>query len=220
MAFRYTGVNWEGRFWRTVGAITTLGQQIEQLRPGSYPVDGTVASKAHDVVSPNSDHRPDWDVPGNVRAIDFGGPAGFIDDTVEAIRVSRDPRVRYVIHDRRMFSSYPKPGYPPFTWRPYTGPAPHSSHAHVSVVDDVRGESTVPWDLEDDVPQFTEEEAEQLRKLVAGLESKDSSGWGFATQGVDLIRRERQLPLHEPETSGGDVLKRGDIVQLGNPASD
>lgn len=72
---------------------------------------------------------------------------------------------------------------------------------------------------EDDMPQFTEEEAEELRELVAGLKARDSSGWGLATNGVDLIRKERQLPLHEPEPAGRDVLKRGDIVQLGNPPS-
>jgi hypothetical protein len=221
LGFRYEGTNWEGIEWRTVGAITTIGQQIEQIRPGpnTYPTDGTVASRLHDQTNPRSDHRPNGS--GNVLAIDFGGPTGWIFDTCELIRLSQDPRVKYMIHNLRMFSSYAKPGYPPFTWRPYSGASPHRTHAHLSVVGDSRNEQTYPWTItEDDVPQFTEEEAEQLRKLVAGLESKDSSGWGFATQGVDLIRRERQLPLHEPETSGGDVLKRGDIVQLGNPASD
>lgn len=221
MVFRYEGINWEGRSWQTVPAITTLGRQIEQVRPGppTYPVDGTVASRRHDQMSPTSDHRPDAD--GDVHAIDFGGPTGWIAETVEAIRVSEDVRLRYVIFDGRMYSVYPKSGYDPFEWRPYLGPSPHRTHAHLSVRRDPEfANIDDPWILEEDLPQFTEEEAEQLRNLVAGLTAKDSSGWGFATNGVELIRKERRFPLHPNDGPGEEVLRRGDIVQLGNPASD
>jgi hypothetical protein len=128
-----------------------------------------------------------------------------------------------------MYSSYPKGEYAPFEIRPYNGPSPHRTHAHLSVVSDSRGEQTHPWILEDDVPQFTPEEEAQLRALLEhadnlvgigrGLEAKDSSGWGLATNGVDLIRKERATPLHDPPAPISDVLKRGDIVQLGNPPS-
>jgi hypothetical protein len=188
VAFRYAGVNWEGRPWRTATAITTLGKQIERLRRGTYPVDGTVASKAHDFANPNSDHRPDEG--GVVRAIDWGGDAELLAEMAEAIRLSKDSRVKYVIHRRRLFSSYPKHGYAPFVWRPYSG-TPHATHVHLSVVSGPLSEDSKPWTLEEDVPQFTEEEAEQLRNLVAGLTAKGSSGWGLATQGTDLIRKER-----------------------------
>ena len=80
---------------------------------------------------------------------------------------------------------------------------------------------------EDDMPQFTPEEEAKLRALLEhaddlvgvgrGIDSKDSSGWGFATQGIDVIRKERRMPLHDPPTPEDEVLKRGDIVQLGNP---
>jgi hypothetical protein len=75
--------------------------------------------------------------------------------------------------------------------------------------------------LGDDVPQFTEEEATQLKNLVAALKSHTppSSGWGLGTAAVELIRKEREYPLHDPPAPISDVLKRGDVVQLGNPPS-
>ena len=42
----------------------------------------------------------------------------------EAIRVSKDPRAKYVIHEARMWSNYASKGIPAYTWRTYTGPAP------------------------------------------------------------------------------------------------
>ncbi len=143
--FRYVGRNWAGRWFRTTGAITTLGHQIEHSRPGTYATDGTVADRRHDQINPDSDHSPDND--GNVRALDWGGPLDFLADTTEAIRRSRDPRTLYVIHDRRMYSSYSAHGYAPYTWRPYRGVNGHLTHAHLSVVSDHRGEQTQPWTI-------------------------------------------------------------------------
>lgn len=126
--FRYQGTNWEGIRWRTAPAITTLGEQITAAYPQRQPQDGTVASRIHDQVSPRSDHRPDGE--GVVRAIDWGGPDLY--DIAEQIRLSQDRRVRYLIHNGQMFSSYEKPGYPPYTWRPYSGSNQHATHVHVS----------------------------------------------------------------------------------------
>jgi hypothetical protein len=135
-----------------------------------YPTDGTVASKGHDQASPLSDHRPDYR--GNVRAIDFGGPAEYVDSTIEAIRLSKDLRVKYVIHDRRMFSSYPTPGYPPFTWRPYSGASPHATHAHLSVLT-ATGEQTQPWSIAPAPPQEEEEMAFLPLKKGDGLGDRE-----------------------------------------------
>ena len=166
--FRYSGTNWAGIEWFTVPAVTVLGQQITIIRPGVFPTDGTVASRIHDQVSPTSDHSPDGD--GAVRAIDFGGDTGFLADTTEQMRLSEDRRIKYVIHNERMFSSYPKPGYPPYTWRPYTGANGHITHAHVSTLaefDDV----TDQWSLQEEEPVMTDHEhqpmPDQLPRLWA-----------------------------------------------------
>lgn len=162
--FRYSGVNWEGRDWQVASPIETLGDQLEELVPQRFPVDGTVASRGHDQSSPNSDHRPDGD--GTVRAIDFGGSPEWLFDIAEAIRLSQDPRVRYVIHDGRMYSSYPKPGYPPYTWRPYSGASPHTTHVHVSTA--AAGDNDpAEWQLDP--------EGDEMETLRVG-----DTGWGVA----------------------------------------
>lgn len=57
-----------------------------------------------------------------------------MDRLAESLRASRDPRIKYLIWDGRMFSAYPTSHYPAFAWRPYGGPNPHSTHLHLSVV--------------------------------------------------------------------------------------
>jgi hypothetical protein len=201
MAFRYTGTNWAGIKWRTVGGITTLGQQIEQLRPGTHPADGTVASRRHDQINPRSDHSPD---DGDVRAIDIGhNNFETLEEWAEQIRQSRDDRVKYVILGSVMFSSYSKGYIEAWTWRPYSGP--YHWHMHVSLVSDGRCESTRPWQLEDDVAQFTDAEATALKAMVANMRAENSTP-AYVTETIKLIRKERSLPLHAPESADVDDL--------------
>ena len=138
MGFRYSGTAWDGQKWVACNAITTLGKQIEKVRPGNFLTDGTVASQSHDQVSPNSDHTvwPQDATAGIVYAIDIEETSALsIDLLFDGFRKSRDARIKYCIHDRRMFSSYAAHGYPAWTWRPYDNPGlnPHTGHGHVSV---------------------------------------------------------------------------------------
>jgi len=142
MAFRYEGYNWEGREWQTVPAITALGLQIEEVRGGTLSTDGTVASRGHDERSPRSDHRPDYE-DGDVSAIDFGGSPEFLAEVFESIRLSKDPRVKYAIHNQQIFSSYNHADGAPYTLRPYSG-SPHTHHIHISVTDAQQNDGT-PW---------------------------------------------------------------------------
>lgn len=57
----------------------------------------------------------------------------------------------------------------------------------------------------DDDMAFSQHEIGQLQDLVRGLDKMKSTGYGLATGGVDLIRRERANPLHKPESDGGDL---------------
>lgn len=151
--FRRSGVNWEGRPWTLAPSLVALAGQVEGVHPEPHPTDGTVASRNHDANNPNSDHRPHpFDGPGVVRAIDIGETAeNDAFEIAEAIRVSRDPRIRYVIHEARLFSSYPKDLIPPYTWRPYSL-APHLDHVHISTWAE-SDDNTDPWTImEDDMP--------------------------------------------------------------------
>lgn len=65
----------------------------------------------------------------------------------EQLRKGRDPRVKYVIWNARMFSSYPKDPWDRWEWRPYSGPNMHRGHIHVSVVADSRADDRSEWTI-------------------------------------------------------------------------
>lgn len=76
---------------------------------------------------------------------------------------------------------------------------------------------TFPWDrlhanLEGDMAAFTDHEIEVLKDLVASLDAVGSNGF-FAGPAVELIRKERNLPLHKPESSG-DIPAHKHSVKL------
>lgn len=134
-----------GSDWQVVPSLTQLLVQADQAWPVRHGADGTKAGAAHATTSPNSDHNPDMN--GDVRAADIGEVTE--DDGIalaEAMRLSRDPRIKYVIHERRMFSSYKTHEYPPFMWRPYSGSNGHWSHVHASVLIDNQSDYS-PWDI-------------------------------------------------------------------------
>lgn len=185
MAWRYLGVAWDGQPWRTAKSITTLGKQLEQARGGSMPTDGTVAGKAHDQRSPTSDHtvRPTTGS-GIVYAIDIGlrpgwNHSGFID----SITKSRDVRLRYLIHGKRIFKTYPSNGKPAYTWHPYTLGG-HDNHIHISVdkTRAARYDDPTPWVIGGSTaPRPPGDDVEQVYKdLQQGL--KDA---GYYTGAID-----------------------------------
>lgn len=133
--FRQTGTNWEGRPWIVSDAIESLIDQVEAAWPARHPTDGTVASRGHDRGNPRSDHRPfPYDGAGVVRAVDIGETVEDQGELLaEQLRQSRDPRIRYVIHERRLFSSYNHRNGPAWMWRRYSGFNAHLNHVHVSV---------------------------------------------------------------------------------------
>lgn len=126
--------------------------------------DGTCASQAHSQQNPSSDHEPNEF--GEAMAFDLtDDPAHGIDTWAlwDDIRQRRDPRVKYGICDRQMFSSYPSSGYPAWTWRPYSGSNPHSSHAHMSILDGHQND-TSPWFGNSEPPPLT---GQQKRNILA-----------------------------------------------------
>lgn len=133
--FSRAGRNWEGRSFVVNPAVASLADLVERYWPERHGADGTVASKQHDANNPTSDHRPfPFNGAGVVYAIDVGEVTE--DDGIvlaEALRSSRDPRIKYVIHESRLFASYKTASRPPWAWGPYTGYNPHTNHVHVSV---------------------------------------------------------------------------------------
>jgi hypothetical protein len=117
--------------WRLAKSLVTLREQINHAHPRrSKKSDGTVGDLSHR--ARKSDHNPNR--AGVVQAIDIThDPAGGFDSYkfAELLRNTKDRRVKYVISNRRIFSSTTAP----WQWRKYSGSNPHSQHVHVSVMD-------------------------------------------------------------------------------------
>ena len=122
--------------WRLATSLERLRAQLDETAPGrSRNSDGSIGDTAHQ--ARKSDHNPDGG--GVVRAIDVThDPAGGLsaEDLAECLRAARDSRVKYVIWNRRMFSSYGNSRRQAWQWGEYTGSNPHSSHIHISILPD------------------------------------------------------------------------------------
>jgi hypothetical protein len=117
-----------GNGWRLAPSLVKLVDDADRFAPArSRRSDGSIGDAAH--ANRPSDHNP---ADGWVHAVDLThDPDGGFDSyaVAEQLRQSRDPRIRYVISNGRIFSSSNRP----FEWRPYTGANRHDSHVHVSI---------------------------------------------------------------------------------------
>lgn len=112
--------------------------------------DGTCAGAAHHAQNPGSDHEPNILIDGLYyeSAFDLSDdPANGCDAfaLMEMLRLKQDIRIKYVICDRMMYSSYSGTGITAWEWRPYTGADPHNTHAHVSVLPDHLFDTGLWW---------------------------------------------------------------------------
>lgn len=119
-----------GGGWYLAPALVTLAEQIDAVWPGSGPTDGTIGDLSHQ--ARRSDHNPNS--AGAVTALDVDE---VIEDRgellVSELVESRDRRIKYLIHEGRIWRSYDKPGIPAWTAGPYSGTNAHLSHVHISV---------------------------------------------------------------------------------------
>lgn len=123
--------------WRVAKSLLALREQVNKKAPNRKKShDGTIGDAAH--ASRASDHNP-WVIDGNVgvvTALDIThDPAGGCDAgaIAEAIRGSRDARVKYIIWNRQIANHLPLDGQASWAWRPYRGANPHNKHCHISV---------------------------------------------------------------------------------------
>jgi peptidoglycan hydrolase-like protein with peptidoglycan-binding domain len=90
------------------------------------------------------------------------GCDGYI--LAQALLDSRDPRIKYIISNRRIASG--QQGPKPWEWRPYSGTNPHTHHMHISVRENKSlYDSTrwweikmpeVPWRPQGEIPKQTQ----------------------------------------------------------------
>lgn len=131
-------------------ACVAVRRQASRLWPDrSQASDGICASSTHTAQNPGSDHEPHVVYQGTAyaTAVDLTDDKAHGCDAgawAEWLRTSQDPRVKYVIANRRMFSSYATKTCPAWTWRTYTGANPHDKHTHLSIQPDALFDDG-PW---------------------------------------------------------------------------
>lgn len=157
--------------WRAMASLLTLRDQVNAIAPyRSKASDGLVGDAAHQVEQ--SDHNPHY-VAGVgsdiVTALDLTHDPDHGFDSyafAETLRQHRDKRIKYVISNRRIFSSYAVGTTPAWTWRTYSGTDPHTNHVHISVLDAVISDTSTPWNLEGFDVSLSTEEHNALMKLA------------------------------------------------------
>jgi hypothetical protein len=142
--------------WRVAKSLLKLRDQINAEFPQrEKDSDGTIGDSAH--CPGSSDHCPnisDGGV-GVVTGMDIThDPAhGLVaGDVAEQLRLSRDPRIKYIISNRRIANFQALGGQPAYAWRPYAGANPHDKHFHISVKPGKTGlegyDTTSDWNIQ------------------------------------------------------------------------
>lgn len=130
--------------WRVAKSLLTLREQVNAKWPNrDKDSDGTIGDASHSARA--SDHNPDDN--GVVRAMDIThDPKHGCDsyELAEILRQNRDPRVKYIISNRRIANSTQSP----WVWRQYNGSNAHDRHMHLSVVSGASADDTRSWDID------------------------------------------------------------------------
>lgn len=163
--------------WRPARSLTTIKVQINAAHPNRPTAsDGMLASSAHHSANPASDHDPrlirsEW----VVCAVDITKDT-WTQATINALVASRDPRIKYLIWQRRFCAGVAGWGSAPWVWVPYTGSNPHDKHWHLSVnasnCDDTR-----PWQIgaatQEDV--MTPDQQKDLQSRIGTADMNNST---------------------------------------------
>ena len=129
-----------GRGWVLAPSLVAMEAEANRLVPSrSKASDGSIGDTLHSART--SDHNPDG---GVVDAIDLThDPRGGFDVHALARKVSArgDRRIKYIISAGQIWNpARDKPG----AWRNYSGSNQHTKHAHYSVLNGGR-DDTSPW---------------------------------------------------------------------------
>lgn len=172
--------------WRLANSLKTLVDQANHHAPRRNKAsDGGIGDAAHQKSGAASDHNPhikDMGI-GVVTAYDIThDPASGVNtwEMAEYFRLKRDPRIKYVISNSRIFSATVSP----WTWRKYGGSNPHRSHIHISVNSaKVHYDNDARWDIGWAPPTPTQPDAEARPILRQG----DRGEWVRTVQRLLMI---------------------------------
>ena len=187
-----------GRGWKLAPSLEAAWREANRIAPGRSRIsDGSIGDAAHSART--SDHNPDR---GWVDALDLThDPAGGFDAHGHARQIAarRDPRVHYIISNRRIWNSRRASE----GWRNYTGSNPHNRHIHISILDSGRGD-TSPWfgavvpfpqppapPIEDD--QEDDDMGSYMQESTGRARSSTSTASGTVASRAPSSRRRRNL---------------------------
>lgn len=136
--------------------------EATQIAPRrSKASDGICARPEHTAANPTSDHET-----GDAFDLTHDPDNGCdVDALFDQIIARRDPRVKYLIWQRKILRSYDKPGIPAWTWTTYTGSNPHVKHGHVSILPGTRNISAT-W--------FTRHDTDPISPQLPPLKKADN----------------------------------------------
>lgn len=128
---------WDGKPWRVAESLLKMRQQVNALAPNRRTTsDGSIGDLSHQQT--DSDHNP-WILDGAkgiVSAIDITHDPDRGCDCqalASSLQRAKDGRIKYVIWNRQIMSSYAINGTAAWVWRSYSGTNPHVKHIHISV---------------------------------------------------------------------------------------
>jgi hypothetical protein len=190
--------------WRVARSILRLFDQLQHAAPAARPRPagevaaeewGTIGDAVHD---PASDHSPKnflgWgaqivtagDIP-NRPGLGLDAHAVF-----DAIRRSRDPRVKYMISNDQICSSYGTSSRRAWEWGPYNPNDPnrdrHMTHGHLSVMGNAGSDGTQDWQIS--------------TGSAPAADTEDEDDMGASTPPI-VIEREGITSLTLPPTQAG-----------------
>lgn len=173
--------------WVVDRSLNVLLAQIDAAAPNrDRSSDGSIGDEGHaatvsahnpqDTADSSDGNDPDGQVDARDITHDPRFAGSDMAQVTEAIRQSKDRRVRLIIFNKRIFASYATASRPAWTWGPYSGDNDHSKHAHVET-NDLHNDELAPWKIslapipteEDDMIGFAKDDKGDLRKSVGGF---------------------------------------------------
>lgn len=169
--------------WYVDEGLAALIAEWKAAHPGCTVY--TIADQNHSQDPDVSQHAPDdggsqaGDDKGEVDAADFmigkGVTAAELEELFDGLTRGRDPRLFYVIYNKRIVSAVTQP----WAVRPYSGSDPHTNHVHVSV-NDRFDDNTSDWHWEKLVARtIVWESAGEVRLPLLQLGDDDDAMEGY-----------------------------------------
>lgn len=201
--------------WRLAESLKKLREQINEAYPDrSKASDGSIGDTAHS--SRTSDHNPN--AAGVVCAIDVTHDprSGCTGDRLAAALIkSRDPRIKYIIWNRRIVFSYGVRNKPAWTWLPYTGVNAHAHHIHISVGSEkVRYDDRAEWDLGFDVAVVADAELRAAENTDAIQHSEENAVADSPTPQPSVEPPAEKIAIEKPPPQYFGTKMRNKIAGL------